>query len=75
MGSDEKLDLILSKVSKIQTDVAVGHERIFNLQKKVEVHETKIEIHEKNQNKFFGGISILGLLATAFFSWLFKSIN
>ena len=40
--------------------------------KEIDFITLKVEEHEKNQNKFFGFITLIGIAATAFFTWLFK---
>lgn len=73
MNNDQKLDLILKKVGEVEKYLAGNDVRIEILQKRADSHSGKIETLEKNQYKAIGALSLLGLSATAFFSWLFKT--
>lgn len=72
MKDSEKLDQILSKVGNIEQYLAGNDVHIDILQKTTDSHSTKIETLEKNQYKAIGGLSVLGVIGTALFSWIFK---
>jgi hypothetical protein len=67
-----KEDQILNGIQEIKINLA--EYKVYQKQQRKEIDfiTKKVESHEKNQNKFFGWISALGILLTAFFSWLFK---
>ena len=63
----------MKDIGEVKQYLAGNDVRIEILQKRADSHSGKITNLEKNQYKAIGGLSILGLFATAFFSWLFKS--
>lgn len=73
MNNDQKIDLILTKVQDIEKYLAGNDVRLEVLQAQNATAKKKIEELERNQYKAIGGLVILGMLATAFFSWLFKT--
>ena len=73
MNAEQKLDLLLKEVGELKQYLAANDVRIETLQKRADSHSEKIEGLEKNQYKVLGGLSIVGLASTAFFSWIFKT--
>ena len=72
MNDGQKLDEILNKVGNIEKYLAGNDVHIEILRNRADSHSKKIETLEKNQYKAIGGLTIIGMAGTAFFSYLFK---
>jgi len=67
MTTDEKIDRILEEV----TAQKVHREQH---RKELDAHRTDLDSLKRNQNVFFGVVSVIGTGASAFFAWLFKHL-
>jgi hypothetical protein len=74
MEMEKQIQEILKGVQEIKIELATQSVHRDQHRKELNDLQQKVELHEKNQNKFFGFISLLGMGMTAFFSWLFKHI-
>jgi len=63
---------ILAGIQEIKLELAKFSVHQEQHRKEIDYLNKKIYIQEKNQNRFFGAISIIGVGLSAFFTWLFK---
>lgn len=72
MDNDQKIDAIYKKVNSIERYLALDDLRIERLESSDKITQADIKMLEKNQNRFFGALTIVGVAGTAFFSFVFS---
>ncbi len=72
MTDSEKLDLIVQKVSTIESHVAVHAEKHQNLDRRATTMERDMGKIKEGQNKMFGGMIVISAVFTAIGTFAYK---
>jgi hypothetical protein len=72
MNQQEKIDAIYDIVVRLDKAVAINEIHVNQQRKELNTLTEKTENIEADRNKAYGFITLIGIVGTAFFTWLFK---
>jgi hypothetical protein len=74
MSESDKIQAIYEGVQDLKVNLAKYEVRQDQHRTELDALRKETDELKKNQYKAIGGLTLLGLIATAFFTWLFKHI-